>query len=127
MADRKAEQSQRDDMESLGYLFLYFLRGRLPWQGMEVDGNEDKNMLVMTRKKNISAAELCDQAPKEFAAYFEYVRALDFHDKPDYSSLRSMFRKLFARSGFAYDNVFDWTWKRYVEQLGPSNSPAEAR
>ena len=118
MADIQVAQSKRDDMESLGYLLLYFLRGRLPWQGLDIKPDQDRNLTVMEQKKNIDVNELCDQVPREFATYVEHVRVLRFEDKPDYSSLRSMFRDLFIRRGFEYDNVFDWTVKRYVEQHG---------
>ena len=52
---------------------------------------------------------LCKGYPMEFVTYFQYCRSLRFDDKPDYSYLRKMFRDLFAREGYQWDYVFDWT------------------
>jgi hypothetical protein len=69
----------------------------------------------MEMKENISLDRLCDQAPREFADFMDHVRALQFEDKPNYSFLRNIFRKLFVRQGYKYDNVFDWTIKKFLE------------
>jgi hypothetical protein len=50
----------------------------------------------------------------EFAVYMDHVRALKFEDKPNYPYLRKIFQSLFIRHGFEYDNVFDWTVRKYL-------------
>ena len=102
-------QSRRDDMESLGYLMLYLLRGSLPWQNITATTNERKLELILKMKETISTLDLCDGLPKEFIAYFNHIRSLQFGDKPRYSYLRRIFNNLFSREGFKWDQVFDWT------------------
>ena len=104
------EQSRRDDMESLGYLLLYFLRGTLPWQGERQGATETEQYeMIRSEKMATSIESLCESYPKEFASYFHYCRSLGFEDTPDYAYLRKLFRDLFLREGFQYDNMFDWT------------------
>ena len=109
IANYVKEQSPRDDMESLGYLLLYLLRGSLPWQQFEAPTEKEKLELIREKKETISTEALCDGLPKEFAAYFNHIRPLQFGDKPQYSYLRRTFQNLFSREGFKWDNVFDWS------------------
>ena len=108
--DVDRQQYRCDYLESLGYMLLYLLQGRLPWD--DIDGLSFQGPritpLMMERKKRISIEELCDEAPLEFREYFRHVRALGSKDKPGYSDLRAMFQNLFLRCGFKHDNVFDW-------------------
>ena len=104
-------------MESLGYMMLYFLNGRLPWHGVKGESKQQTYQLIVDRKESISLDELCSGVPNEVKRYMDHVRSLDFGGKPDYSRLRRMFRDLFVRRGFEYDNVFDWTILKYMESL----------
>lgn len=108
-----AEQSRRDDMESLGYVMLYFCRGSLPWQGLKAATKKQKYDRIMEKKMTTPTEVLCRGFPNEFAIYLNYTRSLRFDDKPDYSYLRKIFRDLFVREGFQYDYVFDWTVYKY--------------
>lgn len=103
------EQSRRDDLESLGYVLMYFIRGSLPWQGLKANTKKQKYERIMDRKMSTSTEQLCKGYPTEFRSYFEYCRSLRFEDRPDYAYLKRLFKELFYRKGFQYDNMFDWT------------------
>ena len=110
------EQSRRDDVESLGYVLMYFLRGSLPWQGLKAVTKKQKYDKISDRKMATPVEQLCKGFPPEFATYFQYCRSLRFDDKPDYGYLRKLFRDLFAREAFTWDYVFDWTLLKYRQQ-----------
>ena len=105
-------------MESLGYMLVYFARGSLPWQGLKAANDDERNEQIKNKKVTLSAEELCEGLPGEFAWYIKQVRSLGFGDRPDYARLRKAFRDLFTRKGFAYDNVYDWTLKKFHEIHG---------
>jgi len=113
------EQSRRDDLESLGYVLMYFNRGSLPWQGLRAANKKQKYEKISEKKMSTPVEQLCKGFPQEFATYLNYVRALRFDDKPDYGYLRKLFRDLFIREGFQYDYVFDWTILKYQESIQP--------
>ncbi|PSS01990.1 Casein kinase 1-like protein [Actinidia chinensis var. chinensis] len=119
------EQSRRDDLESLGYVLMYFLRGSLPWQGLKAGTKKQKYEKISERKVSTSIEALCRGYPTEFASYFHYCRSLRFDDKPDYSYLKRLFRDLFIREGFQFDYVFDWTILKY-QQSQSATPPSRA-
>ncbi|KAK4482468.1 hypothetical protein RD792_009626 [Penstemon davidsonii] len=114
------EQSRRDDLESLGYVLMYFLRGSLPWQGLKAGTKKQKYDKISEKKMLTPIEVLCKSSPSEFISYFHYCRSLRFDDKPDYSYLKRLFRDLFIREGYQFDYVFDWTILKYP-QIGSSS------
>eukprot|EP01026_Neomeris_dumetosa_P038554 TRINITY_DN3142_c0_g1_i11.p1 TRINITY_DN3142_c0_g1~~TRINITY_DN3142_c0_g1_i11.p1 ORF type:complete len:372 (-),score=41.36 TRINITY_DN3142_c0_g1_i11:524-1639(-) len=107
------EQSRRDDLESLGYVLMYFLRGSLPWQGLRAATKKQKYEKISEKKMSTPIEVLCKSYPHEFVLYFQYTRSLRFDDKPDYGYLRRLFRDVFHREGYTYDYIFDWTLLKY--------------
>ncbi|CAD8124963.1 unnamed protein product [Paramecium sonneborni] len=102
------EQGRRDDLESLGYVMMYFLRGSLPWQNLKASNKKDKYEKIMEKKISTSIETLCKGFPQELATYLTYVRNLRFDEKPDYSYLRTLLKDLFTKSGFEMDYIYDW-------------------
>lgn len=124
---RGIEHSRRDDIESLGYILMYFLRGNLPWQGKGGQRFADPKQHEYMHNKvkmETTVEELCEGFPRQFAEFLHHARGLGFYEQPDYSYLRSLFRDLFIQKKFQLDHVYDWTVSRSPKQHEQSYCPA---
>lgn len=102
------EQSRRDDLESLGYVLVYFLKGALPWQGLQAESKKEKFRKIYKTKQSVKVETLCEGIPEEFAKYLNYCKNLAYEEEPKYRYLRSLFWKIMERNGYKYDLQFDW-------------------
>lgn len=91
------EQSRRDDLESLGHVFFYFLRGTLPWQGLRAATNKEKHERIGSKKQCTTIAELGTGHSPEFQRYLEYCRSMTFDQNPDYSRLIGLMKDVLVR------------------------------
>ncbi|KXJ12155.1 casein kinase I [Exaiptasia diaphana] len=121
------EQSRRDDLESLGYVLMYFNLGSLPWQGLKAATKRQKYERISEKKMSTPIEVLCKGFPTEFATYLNTCRSLRFDDKPDYSHLRQLFRNLFHRQGYTYDYVFDWNLLKFGSGKPEDQGPDKTR
>jgi serine/threonine protein kinase len=93
----KIAQSRRDDMESIGYILVYMLRGELPWQGTKAQTKHEKYQIIMEKKMSTTSELLCNGMPSEFQNYLQQVMDLAFEEQPPYEHYRSLFRNLTKR------------------------------
>ena len=114
-------QSRRDDLESLGYLLLYLLLGRLPWQGYISHSKEDKYYKIKQIKNQTTPEELCEGLPPQFEEYIKYTRNLEYEQDPDYNYLRNLFLSVLKNYNWEFDYYYDW------DQVGLTNSEIKAK
>lgn len=85
------EQSRRDVMEILGYVWLYLLRENLPWMGLNARDQKQQYQRICDFKAQTSFESLCEGFPSEFVEYFFDVPSLWFEDEPNYIKLKIFF------------------------------------
>ncbi|KAI8340295.1 kinase-like domain-containing protein [Chlamydoabsidia padenii] len=100
------EQSRRDDLESLCHVLLYFLRGSLPWQGIQAQDIKIKYERICQVKQTTRPADLCDNYPDEFATLLSYARGLRFDETPDYDYCRELLDNALVDQ--VDDGIRDW-------------------
>lgn len=101
--------SRRDDLESLCYILIYFFKGKLPWQGAPGETREVKYKNIGDIKQSIKVERLCSGMPEEFCYYLNYVKSLEFKEKPNYNYLLSLFINVMKREKYLFDYIYDWT------------------
>ena len=101
-------QSRRDDLESLGYLLIYLLKGKLPWQGNVSHSNDDKYYKIKKIKKETTPEKLCEGLPQQLEEYIKYTQNLEYEEKPNYNYLKNLFLIILDKNNFIFDYFYDW-------------------
>ena len=91
---RLISQSRRDDLESLGYLFVEMLKGHLPWDEYTPYVSGETEIQRMIRLKISSSPwTLCAGLPKGLLEYMIHVSGMTYDQTPDYDALREMLNR----------------------------------
>lgn len=109
------EVSRRDDLESIGYILVYFLRGKLPWQGLRGATTAQKHQLILEKKMSTPIDELCKGCPPVIADYLRYCRGLKFDSKPNVGYLRQQFLEAY-RKECNCDYNWEWDWNKLEQR-----------
>jgi casein kinase I family protein HRR25 len=100
--------SRRDDLESLGFVLLYLLQGKLPWQGIKHSDKEIKYNMIGDEKQKNNILQQFPDVPGELITYILYCRRLEYDEDPDYDYLMNIFNNLKTLHGYENDNIYDW-------------------
>ncbi|ETO14909.1 hypothetical protein RFI_22459 [Reticulomyxa filosa] len=107
---RGIHQTRRDDLESVAYMLIYFLKGELPWQGLRENDRVKKWRRIEQKKASFSAQQLTQGLPHEFCFFLEYTKKLKYDETPNYERLRTVLNKLYRNCGFQKDHTVDWMY-----------------
>lgn len=102
------EQARRDDLESLGFMMVYFLNGRLPWQGLKAETKAEKYARIREVKEQTPLFELCRGLPHEIYLFMLHIRNLGFEETPDYAYLETILEGGLRALGLTDDGAYDW-------------------
>ncbi|CAD8045667.1 unnamed protein product [Paramecium sonneborni] len=103
------EQNKKDDLESLGYILIYFLNKSLPWMNIDKDDTY-RIQKIGQMKQEITQEQLCQGLPTALLKYMKYVKQMTNKLKPDYSSLKNLF---LIENQNNTSLIFDWNKKDY--------------
>lgn len=89
------EPSRRDDLISLGYIFIICLKGSLPWQSVSANTKEEKYNIIKNIKESTSLVDLCLDIPYEFLSFMSYCSSLKYEEEPNYIYMKQLFINLY--------------------------------
>lgn len=117
-AHKGYEQSRRDDLEAIGHMLMYFLRGSVPWSGLEAKTQQEKYRKICEKKQETPLDELCAGFPDCFKIYLKTARDMGFIDRPKYTELRKVFWDVRVEKKLE-DHQFQWLDGKALGELVP--------
>ena len=103
------EQGRRDDLESLFYITIYFIKGELPWQNIKCKTRQEKyNKIFEIKKKVTEDGELVEDLPLEMKKILEYILGLNFAERPNYLMMKKAIELILNKLNYSNDLQFDW-------------------
>ena len=111
------QQSRRDDLESIGYMIIYFMKGKLPWDMICGKNNKEIYEKAYIKKKLFHIKDLCEDLPIQIFEYMKYVKQLEFYQTPDYNYLINLFRTILK--GISCQNQI-FSWMHFSQSLNDS-------
>ena len=125
---RGGEQSRRDDIESIGYMMVYFMKKKLPWQGVTGTRKMERYLKIYKLKKNTTPEVLCEGLPPEMTEYMKYAKQLEFEQEPNYNYLRKLFNRMLKRVHNTNEQlVFSWIKLKDLPRLKNPINPQSRR
>ena len=115
------EQCKKDDLESLAYIMVYFIKGELPWQNIKAKSRKEKYSKIYLMKKKTVPNELTNFLPEEMKTFLNYILSLNPKQKPDYQKLNNLINNLMNKYSYSNDLQFDWYSSSFLHML--YNSP----
>mmetsp|Transcript_4248 Transcript_4248/g.4082 ORF Transcript_4248/g.4082 Transcript_4248/m.4082 type:complete len:211 (+) Transcript_4248:223-855(+) len=106
-AHQGIDQTRRDDLEGIIYVFIYFLKGELPWQGLHLKNKQEKYNKIMSVKMSTSVENLCKGCPTEVAHLLNYCKGLRFEENPNYNYMREQLASVGRKENFNFDLIFE--------------------
>ena len=107
-------QSRRDDLESMIYILIYFLKGKLPWQDVKAKNKEERYKCILNIKSKETIDSLCQDIPSEFTELLRYVKSLQFDTKPLYNKFYYSFQYLINKlnSEQTEEKNYNYIWEK---------------
>ena len=108
------KQSRRDDLESMIYILIYFLKGKLPWQDIKAKNKEERYKNIQQKKSKISIDSLCQDLPNEFADLLKYVKSLKFEARPIYYKFYNSFQSIISKLNceLIQEKNYNYIWEK---------------
>lgn len=100
--------SRRDDLFSLLFVLIYFTKGKLPWQRLNIKNSDEKTNEVYRLKKENLPFKVCEGCPSFIYYWSDYITQLKQDSKIDYNYLYMCIIRDMLLNNMKYDLIFDW-------------------